>query len=214
MLMPVISFPFSEVDKAKLVDALTTGKVMIFATETFYAIGCNALDLQAVNRVFQIKKRESSKSLPLLISSKMARDIQKQLSEIGQALTSKFWAGAMTLVLPAPQWIPSFLHAPDGSIAVRHSSCATVSALLELVEYPLIGTSANFSCKSPHSTLQSIPDSLKKQADWIIDSGKTAGEKSSTIVSMMPDFPIILREGKLATEIQTFFKNFSSGSFT
>ena len=206
MLTPVISFPFSDSDQLQLIDALQTGKVMIFATETFYALGCNALDSQAVHRIFQIKKREFSKSLPLLISSKMARDIQKSLSKRGRALTSKFWAGAMTLVLPAPQWIPLFLHAPDSSIAVRHSDSETVSALLDLVECPLIGTSANFSNESPHANLQSIPDSFKQQVDLMIDSGKTTGGTSSTIVSMMQEPPIILREGKHTKEIQTFLK--------
>ncbi len=202
-----IRFPFSQSDKIRLSDALKAGKVLIFATETFYALGCCAFDEQAVHRIFQIKKRDVSKTLPLLINQGMADEVQAQLSATGQSLTREFWAGAMTLVIPAPPWIPSFLHAADGSVAVRQSDCKTVSALLDLAGQPLIGTSANFANEPPHVSPQSIPLSLKHQADFLIDSGQTAGEKPSTIVSVMQDPPVILREGQLCQKIQDFLKS-------
>ena len=204
--MTVLSFPFSNEDNSKLINALLRGDVLIFATETFYAIGCNALCHEAVKRIFEIKRRDTFKSLPLLINSRMVEGLQKNLNVAGVALTSEFWAGALTVVLPAPEWIPDFLRASDGSVAVRHSDCQTVSALLDLVDCPLIGTSANLSNEEPHTHLQSIPKLLKEQVDLMIDSGETAGEASSTIVSVMQKTPIILREGKLFKEVQRFLK--------
>ena len=200
----IISFPFSTDDKATIKNALQKGQTIIFATETFYALGCHAFCEDALQKIFQIKGREASKSLPLLINAKMADAFKQELSPQIQALTAKFWAGAMTLVLPAPKWIPRFLIASDGSIAVRHSDDKTVEALLDLVECPLIGTSANISGQPPHNYFPNLVDLFQNQVDLMIDSGTTKGEKASTIVNCMISSPTILRQGELAPHIQEF----------
>lgn len=147
----------------KALEAVTAKKVLVYPTETLYALGCDATDAGAVAEVFRIKGREASKAVPLIIGdvaqietvarledvghspcSPPCRDPQQLLNAV-QALAERFWPGPLTLVLPAAPGLPEAVLGPDGCVAVRLSAHAEAARLSRESGVPLVATSANRS---------------------------------------------------------------------
>ena len=82
------------------VESIKKGQVIIFPTDTVYGIGCDPYDADAIDRIFKIKKRDNTKSLPVLAYSKQILEDIVEFDSITNLITSKFWPGQLTIVLP------------------------------------------------------------------------------------------------------------------
>ena len=176
------------------------GAVGVFPTETFYGLGGNALDRDAVKRVFVCKKRPVEKSLLILVKRDWLLDFAIVTEKVA-CLLDEFWPGALTVILQANRNLPEFLRGPGNTIAVRHSPSKFVDELLGILKKPLIGTSANLSGQPSCQTADEAYRQLGPSVDFWLDGGMTKGGMPSTMLDATePNFRII-REGAIASEV-------------
>ncbi len=176
------------------------GAVGVFPTETFYGLGGNALDRDAVKRVFVCKKRPVEKSLLILVKRDWLLDFAIVTEKVA-CLMDEFWPGALTVILQANRNLPEFLRGPGNTIAVRHSPSKFVDELLGILKKPLIGTSANLSGQPSCQTADEAYRQLGPSVDFWLDGGTTKGGMPSTMLDATePNFRII-REGAISSEV-------------
>ncbi|OGL74519.1 threonylcarbamoyl-AMP synthase [Candidatus Uhrbacteria bacterium RIFCSPHIGHO2_12_FULL_60_25] len=178
------------------VRVLKRGGVIAFPTETTYGLGCDPRNVKAVAKVFRIKRRVTSKSLPLVASS--VRDVRRiaVLDGLAARLARSHWPGPLTIVLPMKAVGRS---KRGGDIAIRVSASAFVRALVRAYGFPLVATSANRSgkpeCRSGRAVVR-VFQHAKTKPDLVLDAGALPKRKPSTIVRVGKDGRVeVLRKG-------------------
>jgi L-threonylcarbamoyladenylate synthase len=184
------------------------GGVLAFPTETFYGLGADALELEALRKVFQIKGREENKPLLLLVADRTwLPGLVKKIPPVAEQLIERFWPGPLTLVFEASPNLPSILTAHTGQIGLRISSHPVAQALVQAVGRAITATSANVTGQPSASLASEVFQTLGKQVDAILDGGKTAGGLGSTVLDVCGVLPKILRQGAVSrTELAPFLK--------
>ncbi len=175
------------------------GGAVAYPTETFYGLGADALAVQALHRVFQIKGRDQNKPLLLLIAEReWGPGLVKRISPIAERLMERFWPGPLTLVFEASTHLPLILTADTGKVGLRISSHPVAQALVRAVGRAITGTSANLSGQPSASSALEVFKALGKQVDAILDGGRTAGGLGSTVLDVSGVSPKILRQGVIS----------------
>lgn len=190
------------------VEVLQSGGVVIFPTDTVYGIGCDALNEEAVGKVFRVKGREANKPLPVLVAS--VDDLSHLVREVppmARELMEKFLPGGVTVVLPKRESVPDIVTAGTDTMGVRIPDHPVTLALLRLSGVALTAPSANFSGEPPAQRVADIPTSLQEQVDAVIDDGDAPGGVPSTVVDMTSPRPRILREGWQAAEVKAWLES-------
>ena len=178
---------------------LHDGRLVAFPTETFYGLGANALDPDAVGRVFRAKGRPAHMPLLVLVdSTRMVRSVAADVSARAERLMARHWPGALTLVLPARPDLPSALTAGTGTIGVRLSGHPLARALVRMVGLPLTAPSANAHGAASPVTAGEVEASLGGAVDLIVDGGSTAGGAPSTVLDLTGPRPRVVRAGAVA----------------
>jgi L-threonylcarbamoyladenylate synthase len=174
---------------------LKQGGVIAFPTDTVYGLGADAFNLKAVERIYQLKKRPTHLPLPLLIGDveQLAVLAVKPLPEIALFLARRFWPGGLTLVVPKAANLPGYLG--NTNIAVRVPAHPICLALIQAINNPMIGTSANISGKPSVVTAGEVKQQLGNEVDLIIDGGRCPGGGESTVVDVAGGGVVILRHG-------------------
>ncbi len=189
-------------DIQSIVDALRAGKIIVFPTETSYAIGCDAMNEAAVERVIAIKQRRPDKGLPVLISS--VEEARKHIifNKIAEDIVHKHWPGALNLIstIAVGSKIVEACH-KDGMQALRQSGSPFVQALQEMWSGPLVATSANISGAESCYTADAVWAQFEGeefQPDLIIDGGELPITPASTMVRVVGDRVDVVRFGKIS----------------
>jgi L-threonylcarbamoyladenylate synthase len=181
------------------VKVLEWGGVIICPTDTLYGIGCNALNANAVKRIFEIKERPLSKPLPIV-----ARDIKwaRELADINkknEKILQKIWPGRVTAVLPKKEIIPDILAAGRKTVGIRVADYPLIDQLLKLFGYPLALSSANISEEEPTQDINEIikifSKKTYKQPDLVLDVGILPKSEPSAVIDLTTSQPKILRIG-------------------
>ena len=181
-----------QVDKG--IQILKQGGVIAFPTDTVYGLGADAFNSNAVKRIYDIKKRPKHLPLPLLIGDIKQLDILAEpLSEIALFLAKRFWPGGLTLVVPKAARLPGYLG--NTNIAVRIPAHPVCLALIQAINNPIIGTSANISGRPSALTAGEVRQQLGNEVDLIIDGGRCPGGGESTVVDVTGGEVVILRQG-------------------
>jgi len=185
----------------KAVQIIQKGGVVVYPTETFYGLGVDALNPRAVERLFKIKKRPSSKPISIIIPNiNWLKYLIKEVPPIAQTLIEKHWPGPLTIIFAAKDILPKELTANTGKIGIRISSHPMAQELAQLSETPITATSANLSGMPPPNFPQEIHPQIKKQIDAILDGGFTKGGLPSTVIDVTVNPPIILRKGAIKVD--------------
>lgn len=181
---------------------LRDGGVIAFPTETFYGLGADGENREAIEKIFFIKGRTFTKAIPIIIGhpDDVLR-LTKTIPEAGKRLIDRFWPGALTLLLEAASHVSERLTAGTGKIGIRLSSNIIATELARALGQPLTATSANISGMKECSTAEEVLADLGNAVDAVIDGGKTPGGKGSTIVDVTMDPPTVVREGVIATSL-------------
>jgi L-threonylcarbamoyladenylate synthase len=180
---------------------VSTGGAVAFPTESFYGLGVDATNENAIQRLFDIKKRGSDHPVLILISSKgMLDQFVAHVPELAKKLIRQFWPGGLTLVFEAGQRTPRSLTAGTGKIGVRLSNHPIATGLVQRVGVPITGTSANVSGEPACVKAEEVSRSLRHTVDLILDGGETEGGKGSTILDITVNPPKVLREGMVSQE--------------
>ncbi|MGB9699138.1 MAG: L-threonylcarbamoyladenylate synthase [Thermodesulfobacteriota bacterium] len=174
------------------------GGVIAFPTETFYGLGAEAFNEQALRRIFEIKGRDEGKPLLLLLAEKSwVAPLVKRIPLLAQKLMDNFWPGPLTLVFAARPHLSPLLTGNTGKVGLRISSNSLTQKLVQTVGKPITGTSANLSGEPSLSTAQEVVETLGNKVEAILDGGKTAGGLGSTVLDISGPSPQIIREGAI-----------------
>lgn len=180
---------------------LASGGVLIIPTDSVYGIGCAAIkNSPAHERIFEIKKRPRTQTLPWLIAdgAKLERYAAALTTE-ARVLAEAFWPGALTLVVQAAEDVPREYVAADGTLALRCPDSALVRKLARLAG-PLATTSANEHGEPAATSSSGLSAELIEAADLVLDAGKAPLAIASTIVDVTGASPEILRVGAISEE--------------
>ena len=182
----------------KSVEIIENGGVIIFPTDTVYGIGCNPYDVNAVKKIYEIKSRRKTKSLPVLASS---IEIVKQIStidEFTEKIIKKYWPGPLTLILKLKDKnLKKSLNLED-KIAVRIPNSVCTLKLLNKCNL-IVGTSANVSGDSSFTNPQECMKNVKNY-DVFVDGGTITSKGESTIIEIENEKIHVIREGALKKE--------------
>ncbi len=184
----------NEIDFSLISKLIKKGKLVVYPTDTLYAIGADIYNKEAVANIFNIKHRPFDNPLPIALSSKDEIETVAYVDKTAQIFIDTFLPGKVTLVLKKKN-IPDFVTAGKDSVAIRIPRDESCHKLLSKTG-PLTATSANIHGKEVPSTIKEI----KKQFEYdnriatYIDSGKLYG-KPSTVVDITDSHINVLREG-------------------
>lgn len=175
------------------------GGLIAFRTDTFYGLGADPLSRPAIRRIRQLKIREETKPILLLISDydKVARFIPKP-SELFLTIASQHWPGPLTLVSNARPELPEELTAGSGTIGLRLPDDDDVRTLLRACGGALTATSANASGGLPARTAAEVENYFADGIDLIIDGGEATVLQPSTVLDVSGDKPRMIREAAIS----------------
>ena len=177
---------------------IKNGELVIFPTETVYGIGANALDKDAVSKIFIAKGRPADNPLIVHIADK--RDIEKYVREVTpveQKLIDTFMPGPFTLILPKKDIIPDIVSGGLDTIGIRMPSNVIARGIISFSGVPVAAPSANVSGKPSGTSIEDIRKELEGRVSAIIDGGETEIGLESTVVKVIHEIPVILRPGKI-----------------
>ena len=181
---------------ARAVAVLAAGGLLVYPTDTLYALGCRARDVDACARVRRAKGREDGKPFPLVAGDTAAVEALGNLPDGGRRLALRFWPGPLTLVLEAAAGLPGEVTAGTGTVAVRVPALPLTRALC-LAAGPLVSTSANRAGLAPARTCAEAVAALGDQVAMALDAGP-GRDRPSTIVDLTGGAPRLLRAGAVA----------------
>lgn len=179
---------------------IRAGGLVAFPTETVYGLGANALDADAVQRIFQVKGRPATTPLTVHVADvETARSLASQWPEEAEKLVARFWPGPLTLVLPRSPSIPDVVTAGLDTVGLRMPDHSVALALIRAAGVPIAAPSANrFSRLSP-TTAEHVCAELGDAVDLILDGGPTRLGIESTVLSLA-GAPRLLRTGMVLRE--------------
>lgn len=177
---------------------IKSGGIVVFPTDTVYGIGCDPYNKEAIQKIYKIKSRESSKSLPILAFSKEVATKIAEFDKNAEKIAEKIWPGPLTLILKlTDEKLKASLNI-DNKIAIRVPKHQCTLELLEKCDF-LVGTSANISgmgpFRNPEECYQNIQD-----FDLFLDGGTITSGGESTIIEFEEGKLKIHREGVLTRE--------------
>jgi L-threonylcarbamoyladenylate synthase len=179
----------------KLIDK---GEIIAFPTDTLYGLGCDAFNVQAIKKLYQIKKRDFSKPINVLIGSEEQLPfITDIISPIIEDIIKEFWPGDLTLILNKRREVPDVLTAGLNTIGVRMPDNSVTLRMIREIGKPLATTSANISGKPSITNAQQIIENFNTRIPLILDGGDSKIGQESTIISLVTSPPKIVRQGSL-----------------
>ncbi|MBR1672319.1 MAG: threonylcarbamoyl-AMP synthase [Fretibacterium sp.] len=176
------------------------GGLVAFPTETVYGLGANALDPEAVKKIYAAKGRPSDNPLILHLSRPEQAEPLVHADERAQRLMTAFWPGPLTLVLKAKDTVPSVTRGGLETAALRMPDHPVASALIEAAGCPVAAPSANASGRPSPTDAQTVWEDLQGRVDMILDSGPVRVGIESTVVDVSAERPLLLRPGGMSRE--------------
>jgi len=177
---------------------LSSGAVIVYPTETFYALGANCFSRKAIQEIYRLKKRPPSKPISVVISDiDMIRQIVLAIPPDFETLVSNFWPGPLTLVLKASSRVPKELQSLSGSIGVRLTGHEWLRSMVRHASFPITATSANISGGEEIANPEEAVRLFGKRVNLIVNAGETQGRLPSTVLDLTGRKPRIIREGAI-----------------
>jgi L-threonylcarbamoyladenylate synthase len=180
-------------------DVVRAGGVIVYPTETFYGMGVDPRNAEAIHRLFSIKERSAGQ--PLLVLLADAEQVSEWAVDVhadADGLMKQYWPGPLTLVFKAhPRVLPS-VTAGTGSIGLRVPGSSVTRDLLRFIGSALTGTSANISGQVSAVSAEQAATALGSVVDLILDAGPTAGGKPSTVLDVRSRPFRVIRPGAIA----------------
>lgn len=185
-----------------VVTCLRSGKIAGMPTDTFYGLAVDPVNLRAVERIYEIKKRLKHKPLSLLICSmEQGYEIARDLGVNFDKLAERFWPGPLTVIVKASSRLPLRVTANTGNVALRIPDAAIPRAVVEAFGLPITATSANLQGAPECTYAACVRDQIGDRIPLIVDGGPTGRSLPTTIVDLSAGNGRwqILREGAIPT---------------
>jgi L-threonylcarbamoyladenylate synthase len=168
------------------------GGVIVYPTETVYGLGANALDEQAVMRVFQIKKRPLSKPIFLAVSNFEMLMKVAELSKDDMDLLERIMPGPVSVLVKKKSIVPDILTAGSPLVGIRYPDHETALRIIDLAG-PITSTSANRTGALPPTSAAKVSLEISNRVDAVVDGGKCRYAQSSTLLDLQKR--VIIRPG-------------------
>ncbi len=189
------------------VENIIEGKIIAFPTNSVYGIGGDPLNLDVVERIFEIKFRDRSKGFLLLVSDFEEASKIVEFNEVAKKLADKYWPGQLTLILKRkePNIIPLEVSVHQDALGLRVPENKIILKILRILKEKgylggIIGTSANYSGEPPSISGDEVVKKLLSPIDLIIDGGKSKSKTPTTIIDCTTQELKFLRIGKISRE--------------
>ena len=182
-------------------DAILSGDVVAFPTETVYGLGANAFNKNAINKIFILKNRPQDNPLILHIYKKEQLDnIAHKLNDLEEKLINKFWPGPLTIILKKKN-IPDEVSRGLSTVAVRMPNNKVALNFLKFTDVPIAAPSANLSGKPSSTNAKHVYNDFKNtDLKYILDGNKTVIGIESTVIKVIRKKIVILRPGFITKE--------------
>lgn len=179
---------------------IVDGKTVAYPTDTVYGLGANALNEEAVKKVYSAKGRQITKPLIVCVADKaMFKRVVQKITPTASKLIDLFLPGALTLVLPKSDIVPSVVTAGGANIAVRIPKSDIALKLIRYAGVPITAPSANTSSKPSPTLAKHVQDDLNGKIDYILDGGACDIGIESTVIDLTGK-PRMLRSGGVDLE--------------
>ncbi|RLE51588.1 MAG: threonylcarbamoyl-AMP synthase, partial [Candidatus Methanomethylicota archaeon] len=170
--------------------------------DTVYGLGCNPFDEAAIKKIFEVKKRDLGKPIPLLVSDFKVVEKLAYVNEAARKAMEAFWPGALTILVKVRRnVVPKLITAGSDKVGLRIPNCKATIKLIQAIGGVITGTSANISGEDAPSTVDPIIKQLGEKVDLILDAGKTPISIPSTVVDLSEEPFKIVREGAISREV-------------
>lgn len=179
-----------------LINTLQSGGTILYPTDTIWGIGCDATNIEAINRIFEIKKREKNKSMIILVENEKRLQDLVEVPELAWEIMD-LSEKPVTIIYDNPKGLPKEILAEDGSIGIRLVKDNYLKKLIGKLNKPLVSTSANLSGDKSPMKFSDINDEIINSVDAISDENhdKISDYAGSSIIRMWNDGRVkVLRE--------------------
>jgi len=182
-------------------DLLRAGEVVALPTETVYGLAANALDPQAVAKIFELKGRPAHNPIIVHVDGlEMARACVRAWPAAAERLAGAFWPGPLTLVLPRAAAIPDLVTAGGDTVGVRWPQHPFMREVIRACGFPLAAPSANLSNQLSPANAEHVRKQLGGRLRLIVDGGDSNVGIESTVVDLTASPPRVLRPGMVHEE--------------
>jgi L-threonylcarbamoyladenylate synthase len=176
-----------EVNKALKI--IQDGGIILYPTDTIWGIGCDATNTDAVKKIYELKQREESKSMIILVD--IDNKLQTYINEVPDIAYEliEYAENPLTLIMPGAKNISPALIAEDGSVGIRVTSHPFCQQLIQRLRKPLVSTSANISGQPSPEYFSKIDQDIIDGVDYVVDIDQHSTEikKPSTIMRLAPN---------------------------
>ncbi len=186
-------------------EILRGGGLVALPTETVYGLGANALDAEAVARIFAAKQRPAWDPVIVHIAgpvhdNPMLANLVSEIPAAARKLMERFWPGPLTLLLPRSGAVPDAVTAGRALVGVRMPAHTVAFALIEAAGVPVAAPSANLFGHTSPTTAQHVLDDLDGRIDAVVDAGPAAHGVESTVIDPGQNPMVIYRPGAITQE--------------
>jgi L-threonylcarbamoyladenylate synthase len=186
---------------AQAAERVQRGELVAFPTETVYGLGANALDAEAVARIYAAKGRPAWNPVITHVASvEAAQALARAWPRAAQQLAAAFWPGPVTLVVPRAPIVPDIVTAGGDAVAIRIPDHPVALALLRAAAVPVAAPSANRFTQVSPTTAAHVVQSLGDRVSLVLDGGPCAVGIESTVVDCTGEEVLILRPGMIGRE--------------
>lgn len=188
----------NENELKQCIETIKQGGLVIFPTETVYGIGANAFNEEAVRRIYEVKMRPEEKPLSIMVSN--IDEISKYAiisNEIEEKIIKKYMPGPITIVLKKKPGVFDYISSGKDTIGIRIPDNEIILEILKQSKLPIVAPSANISGKPSGIVLEDILKDFNGKVDICINGGKAKLSEPSTIVQVIDNKPVILRQGRI-----------------
>ncbi|MDE6727425.1 MAG: threonylcarbamoyl-AMP synthase [Oscillospiraceae bacterium] len=187
-------------------ELLKRGELVAIPTETVYGLAANALNENAVRKIFNAKGRPQDNPLIVHIADlDMLPPLVREIPDIAKRLAERFWAGPLTMIFPKSDKIPDVTSGGLDTVAVRMPESAAARDIIKKCGFPLAAPSANLSGKPSPTAAQHVFEDMNGKIPLIIDGGECAVGVESTVICFKDSRIHILRPGGITAEMLSEF---------
>ena len=182
-------------------ELLRAGEIVALPTETVYGLAANALNAEAVARIYEIKGRPARNPIIVHVASiAMAERCVREWPPVAAQLAAAFWPGPLTLVLPRAPEIPEVVTAGGDTVGLRWPSHPFMQAVIRECGFPLAAPSANLSNQISATNAEHVRKALGDKIRIIVDGGQSQVGIESTVLDLSVHPPRVLRPGSIHSE--------------
>ena len=174
------------------IDIMADGGIILYPTDTVYGLGANIFNNDAVKKIYDIKKRDSSKPLSVLVQDTNSLELIADLNKSSRAIVNKWLPGPFTFILNKKKVVSPYVSA-SAKVGVRIPDYKIARLLASL--FPIITTSANLTNECTLSNPQDILKQIGNDIDLVIDVGDLGKAKPSTVIDLSSSKPTLVRNG-------------------